>query len=230
YAKKNSDYYSVLLKEIQLPLTDLNDLKLLPILEKEKLRENIDDIRTIEKSKAIKSNTGGTTGKSLTVYYTKKNMQERMAHLDYFKEGYGVKKGMRRASFSGKNLVPIKQKKKVYWRYNKPLNQLLFSSFHATDANLKYYIDKLNQFKPISIDGFPSVILKLAKFILKNDINLTFKPKAIFPTAEALIETDRNIIETAFKCQVRNQYASSEGAPFITECPKGSLHLNIDTG
>lgn len=230
YAKKNSEYYAQILSDIELPLKNIDELKKIPILEKEDIRRNIDKIITVPKSQAIKSYTGGTTGKSLTVYYTKKNFQERMAYLDYFKEQHGVKKGMKRASFTGKNLVPIKQTKKIFWRYNAALKQLLFSSFHCTEENIPYYIDKLNEFKPKSLDGFPSVILKIAKYALKNNIKFQFQPIAIFPTAETLLDADREIIEKAFKCKVRNQYASSEGAPFITECTHGSLHLNIETG
>lgn len=230
YAKQHSEFYNKMLEEVSLPIESLSDLKDIPVLSKEELRRNMNKIITINKNRAIKSTTGGTTGKSLAIYFTKKDMQERMALLDYFKEKHGIKMGMKRASFTGKNLIPVHQNKKVYWRYNAALNQLLFSSFHATEENLKYYIEKLNRFKPVSLDGFPSVMLKIAKYALKNDIKFEFEPIAIFPTAETILETDRIILEKAFGCSVRNQYASSEGAPFITECPRGSLHLNIDTG
>jgi phenylacetate-CoA ligase len=40
----------------------------------------------------------------------------------------------------------------------------------------------------------------------------------------------RELIEKVFKTKIYNQYASAEGAPFITECIKGNLHYNIDTG
>jgi len=153
-----------------------------------------------------------------------------MACLDFFKERHGVFQEMRRASFTGKNLIPIKQKQKEYLRYNRPLKQLLFSSFHLTEENIPYYIQALNNFKPQSMDGFPSVMFTLAKYIIKNNIELEFKPIAIFPTAETITEYDREIIERAFNSKIRNQYASSEGAPFITECPEGNLHMDIMTG
>lgn len=230
YAKANSSYYSSVLGELELPIKSADELKRVSFLTKEDIRKNIDNIVTISTKKAVKSHTGGTTGKSLSIYYSKKDMQDRVAYLDYFKQQHGVHKGMKSASFMGKTIVPINQKKKVFWRYNYPLKQLLFSSFHLTDENISYYIDKLNSFKPHSLDGFSSVMLTIAKYILKNNIKLDFKPLAIFPTAETLLDPDREIIEKAFNSKIRNQYASSEGAPFITECIKGSLHLNIDTG
>ena len=40
----------------------------------------------------------------------------------------------------------------------------------------------------------------------------------------------KNSIERAFNCDVFDQYASGEGAPFITECPKKNLHYRVNTG
>lgn len=227
---KNSIYYNKRINKNFLPIKKLNDLENMPIIDKEVLRENIDSIITNPRKSLIPSFTGGTTGKSLNIFFTHADMEKRMAFLDYFKERHGVKKGMKRASFTGKSLVPLRQKKNVYWRYNSPLKQMLFSSFHLTEKNIPYYIQALNNFKPQSMDGFPSVMLTIARYIVQNQIKLSFKPIAIFPTAEMISDNDREILEKAFSAPVRNQYASSEGAPFITECPNGNLHLDIMTG
>ena len=71
-------------------------------------------------------------------------------------------------------------RKKIFWRYNEPLNQLLFSAYHADGENLKYYVQKLNDFKPETLDGFPTVLHRISKYILENNIKLTFTPIAIF--------------------------------------------------
>ena len=131
---------------------------------------------------------------------------------------------------TGKEIIPVKQKSKVFWRYNLPLKQMLYSGFHVSEANIKYYISSLNKFKPLVLDGFPSSMYRIARYISMNNIKLEFQPIAIFPTAETLHDYYREEIEKAFNCSVRNQYASSEGAPFITECQQGRLHFNIETG
>jgi phenylacetate-CoA ligase len=38
------------------------------------------------------------------------------------------------------------------------------------------------------------------------------------------------LLERVFKCPVYNQYASSEGAPYITECSKHKLHIEQSSG
>lgn len=230
FAKENSKYYKIALAEIKFPITNLEVLKQIPELNKETLRTSINEIITDTKDNLNSAFTGGTTGKSLNVFYNREDAQIRMAYLDYFKERHGFYQGMRRASFTGKNIIPLKQRKKIFWRMNSSLNQLLFSSFHLTEENIPLYIQKLNQFKPQALDGFPSIMLELAKYINRNNIELKFIPKCIFPTAETLKKVDREEIEKAFKAKIRNQYASSEGAPFITECEKGSLHIDISTG
>ncbi len=137
---------------------------------------------------------------------------------------------MKRASFNSSKIVPPGQKKKVFWRTNLAIKQRFYSGFHCKGNNVKYYVENLNKYKPQSLDGYPSAIYEVAKYILDNNIKLTFTPIAIFPTAETLLPHYKATIEKAFGCPVRDQYASSEGAPFITECKCGNLHYCMDTG
>lgn len=80
------------------------------------------------------------------------------------------------------------------------------------------------------MDGYPSSLYEVARYINKYNIKLSFQPVAVFPTAEALLPHFRTEIEKAFNCRVFNQYASSEGAPFVTECTFGRLHYNMLSG
>ena len=227
--KSDSEFYHEKLVDFQNKI-DLNNLHKYPVLTKEQVRTNVEKMVTKSSEDLIILGTGGSTGKSLKVYSSAYDMSRRIAYLDFFKEQHGVFKGMRRASIGGKKIIPPRQKRKIFWRYNKQLNQLLFSAYHADGSNLKYYVKQLNDFKPETIDGFPTIIHRIAKFILKNDITLTFSPIAIFPNAEALTDEMKEDIEKAFGCPVRNQYASSEGAPFITENIDGGLEINPMSG
>ena len=52
--------------------------------------------------------------------------------------------------------------------------------------------------------------------------------KVFFPTAETVTPEHRKVISRFFKCDIKDQYASSEGAPlFLSE---GKLHEDITTG
>ena len=232
YAYNNSKFYHELYKDINISeIKTVEDLKKLPIVTKEMIRNNINEVVTIERKNAVEGHTGGTTGKSLVVLYTKEDMMKRMAILDYFKEKVGFKNNkMKRATFNGKHIVPQTQNKKVFWRYNLFNKQMIFSSFHLMEENYKYYVECLNKFKPQAIDGFFTSMCDVAKYIERNNLKLDFQPLAIFPTSETLSDEGVKLLERVFKCNVYNQYASSEGAPLITECKCRKLHMNMLDG
>lgn len=232
YAVNNSPFYAKLYQGIDIDsIHAISDLKKLPIVDKEMLRENIESVMTISEKEAEISHTGGTTGKSLTVRFTRDDQFQRMAMLDHFKSRVGFEHlKMRRATFNGKHIVPPNQKKKIFWRYNAACKQMIYSSFHLTEDNIGYYVESLNRLKPQAIDGFFTSICDVASYIERHKIQLSFYPIAIFPTSETLTAEGRTLIERVFHCKVFDQYASSEGAPFVTECPNQTLHMELASG
>lgn len=232
YASENSRFYKKLYEGINLnEINSFDDIDVLPFVDKEILRQNMDDVVTIGLNGAVLGFTGGTTGKPLTVRFTQDDFAIRMASLDFFKKKAGfINNEMRRATFNCRNIVPAKQKSKVFWRYNKPCKQMIYSTFNLSQENMKYYIESLNKFKPQSMDGFFMAMCDIARYIELNNVQINFTPIALFPTCETITDSGRELLERVFKCKVYNQYASSEGAPFITECSCGRLHMNMDSG
>ena len=231
FIQEHTPYYRKLFQEhdIRLPFTSLDQLQTIPILEKETLRQQNEAFMS-EVDAPVRGRTGGTSGKSLQVAFMREDVQERMAHLDYFKELHGFHSGMRRASFTGRTLTAIDQKKPIFWRMNRPLNQLLLSIFHMKEENFPAYIEELNRFRPAALDGTPTAMLEIALYLLKHDLRLDFPLIAIFPTSETVTPEMRQLIEEAFQAPVFDQYGSSEGAPIISECRERKLHLHHETG
>ena len=234
HAVNNSQFYKEFYKNIDISkVRSASDLHLLPILEKEVFRKNINSIYTIPEKGSKVSFTGGTTGKAIKVYFTIEDAQKRMAYLDAFKTRIGIDTfKAKKATFSGKEFTNDKnsKKKNIYWRHNYMYNQRLYSTFDLSEQNIPFYLDNLNKFKPEVLNGFVSAYFELANFIKKNNVKLTFSPKAMFTTSETLLPHHRKTIEEVFQCKIYNQYASGEGACFITECKMGNLHYNLDTG
>lgn len=231
YVATNSPYYKDLLLQIGEEKITINDLQRLPILGKETLRQNLKNAYTLERNKAYISKTGGTTGKSLEVLFRWDDFQERMAMLDYFRERYGFSWNHKIAWFSGKALLGNQDlKRKQYWRTDYLNNIRYYSTFHITEETALSYIDDFNKFKPEFLVGFPSSLVELVKAGMKNNKTIEYNIKAIFPTAETLIDEEVSLMEKYFSCPVYNQYASSEGAPFITECEKRNLHIELLSG
>lgn len=232
YTVENSPFYANLYEGIKIEeIQDITGLKKLPIVDKEMLRENIQQVMTIPAQGAVEGHTGGTTGKSLVVRNTVEDSMRRMAMLDHFKARVGFEhRKMKRATFNGKHIVPPAQTKKIFWRYNAACKQMIYSSFHLTQENLGAYVESLNRFKPDAIDGFFTSMCDVASYIERHHIPLAFQPVAIFPTSETLTKTGRELLERVFRCKVYDQYASSEGAPFVTECKNQVLHMELASG
>ena len=202
-----------------------------PVLEKNTVIENLLEIATISEKQAVISLTGGTTGASMKVFYTKENTQERHALLDFFRSQYGYKLGNKCAWFSGKNIVTEKNLRKGICYRDDYINKIrFFSTFHITENNFDVYWAAFCKFAPEFIVGFPSSVYELCSMAAARGLKLENTVKAFFPTAETLLPIHREVIGSVLGCKIADQYASSEGAPFILECPQGGLHIHPLTG
>ena len=212
---------------------DIKDIKKLPTLDKSTIRANPDLFiaDNFNRSKLIKWFTSGTTNTPMAFYFTEESLKYRYAIVERLRNWAGVKIGDRRASFTGRSIVPPNQslKKKYFWRYNRSGNQLLLSTFHMTNENLGHYVDALKSFQPVIIDGYPACVYVLAKYILQNGID-EIRPTAVFVTAEVLYDYQREAIEQAFQTKVYNFYGACEGVAFVGECPESGFHISPEFG
>ncbi len=227
FAKKNNKYYKEKLQGIEI--TSMEDLEKIPILEKINLRDPriISDIN----DKLVVNYTGGTTGISLKNYFTMDDVQERQGNLDFFRGMFGYKFGSKTAWFSGKELVSTKDmSKNIFWVRDYINHITYYSTFHMKKDYVDYMVKDMNKTKPLFFVGFPSAIYAIAYRIKEKNLKMDFQLKAIFPTSEPLLEHQKALLEEVFDCPTPDQYASSEGAPFIYECPTGNLHYDMYSG
>ncbi len=230
-----SDWYSNIMKGLDISINDIKNtpykvLKKMPVLTKSDRKNNTDLLVNINRKTIGIGYSSGTSGSPTKNYLDLTSINRSFALWKRFHKTIGLQKIVKQVRFSGRIVVDSKKKSPPFWVYNCFEKQLLMSSYHLKDENLIHYVNKLNRFKPILLDGFPSTIYILSRYINQNNLKLSFTPKAIAVTAETLYDYQRTEIEEAFNCHVFNQYASSEGSPFITECIEGNLHLNIDSG
>lgn len=230
-AKKNNFFKYVKAHSNWYKRYEFDNLELLPILEKSDIINHLDDIKTIAEKKGLVSLTGGTTGASMKVIYTKADMHERFAILDHFRAQHGYKLGEKTAWFSGKNLISEADINKGLCSHYDFINKIRFySTFHINERNFDIYWKSLNKFKPKFIVGFPSSVYEVCKMADSKGLYLTHKVKVFFPTAETVLPQHREVINRVMGCKLVDQYASSEGAPFILECEAGNMHIHPLTG
>lgn len=230
--KKKSSFFDYIQRHSSW-FKDFNfkDFSSLPILEKQDIVNNLDKIKTINEKDSIVSFTGGTTGTSMKVLYNKEDVRERFAILDHFRSKHGYNLGAKTAWFSGKNLVTPQDIRKGICSHYDYINKIRFySTFHINQKNFDIYWLSLNKFKPEFIVGFPSSVYEICRIADSKGLRLKHKVKVFFPTAETVLAEHRDVISRVLGCKLVDQYASSEGAPFILECEKGNLHIHPLTG
>ena len=102
------------------------------------------------------------------------------------------------------------------------------SSYHLNDENIGLYVNKIRSFNPNYIEGYPSSIFAIAKYILKN--GLSIHCNAIITSAETLYTEQREAIEEAFSTKVFDHYGCAEMCVFVAQCKHGRYHARNDYG
>lgn len=230
HAYETVPYYRSVMSKLNLKPSDIKnqaDLEKLPLLTRKDIHENFDDLR----SRAFKRNqlklghTSGTTGTPLEILYDQGMINMTYAVLDrqYRWAGANLKRsGDRVAILRGNIIVPIQQEKPPFWRHNFFHNHLLMSAFHLSDGNIQSYIDELKKFQPRIIDGYPSTIYLLAKFLQKTDQK--FPVHAVLTSSETLYDFQRELIEDVFNTHIFDYFGAAERVVFAAECDMHEGH------
>lgn len=210
---------------------DWDRFRELPYLDKATLRSQTAEL--IDRSRfthgTSEGHTSGTSGTPLIWPYDNDSIQLNLAFRERQYRWAGLTGREVSARFSGR-LIMGHHQKPPFWRYNHAEKQWLFSTYHLTGEHLPAYFSALQRIRPAYLDGYPSALFSLARWVNHNGLAGKLRLWAIFTTAETLVQEQRDEITRAFECRVWNFYSSSEGAPFITTCPAGRQHLNPESG
>ncbi|MBT2581589.1 hypothetical protein [Planococcus sp. ISL-109] len=231
HAVQHSPFYRELYKNKASDIQSADGLTQLPIIEETLFAERIEEIHTETQRKKEAFSSGSAPTGFPPLQLTNLDVQRQTAAIDYFKKQNGViNLEMKRATFYSGDFVPHAQTEGAFWRDIYYLNQRIYSAHHCMEPFLESVIRNLNEFRPDFIDGLPSAILALSRFINDQCIILTFQTAAVFVETEILSDSERLEIESAFGCIVRRWSMKSERSPFLFECAAGNLHFNMRTG
>ncbi len=230
HAYETVPYYRRRFDEMKLKPADVRgvaDLHRLPLLGRDDMRAHFDELRsTAFPRKGMRTgHTSGTTGTPLTVGYDRDTVWMTYAVFDRHYRWAGLRfgrDGNRVAVARGNVIVPLAQKGPPFWRHNRVHRQLLLSSFHMSRANLPAYFDELARFKPSVVDGYPSTLYLLAKYLESR--GETFPLEAAVSSSETLYDFQREVIERRFACRVFDYYALAERNVFSSECDRHEGH------
>jgi len=223
-------YYRRRFDEIGLRPSDVTttgDLPKVPLLTRHDIRTNFAALRSTSVAKGAMhtGHTSGTTGTPLTVGYDRDTIWMTYAVLDRQFRWAGAKLargGDRIAVARGNVIVPLTQTTPPFWRTNHWHNQLLLSSFHLSKSTMAVYFEELERFRPAVVDGYPSTLYLLAKYLQAQ--GRTFPVRAATTSSETLYDFQRAAIEERFCCKVFDYYGMAERVTFSGECPEHHRH------
>ena len=196
---------------------------------KDQVRERPQDFiaDTFSRRALISWHTSGTTGKPLTVYYSREAMQKMWAFVELYRNTARVTKEDPRGQFTGKMIVPPRQPEstKIFWRRDLANHALLLSTVHLLPRNLPFYAAALERFRPAYLSGYPSSMYVLADYYRQSGRPAP-RLKAALTSAETLLDHQRRAIEETFATRVFDQYGQAEMQSFWYECGAGRMHAH----
>jgi phenylacetate-CoA ligase len=214
-------------------LQTIGDLSILPILEKETLQQNYDEMISFNTKRRylIKGSTSGTTGSSLSLYMDRKLIQSEHAFVWRQYRWAGCPQNGRIASFRGDMIVPLEQMRPPYWRYDLYSKELFFSSYLISEDTANVYLEHLEDFDPTLIYTYPSSIFSLAQYAKNMGVKYSFPSlRGIVTSSETLFEYQKSLIKEVFGVSIFDWYGSFERVIFVGTCEYGSYHIFPDYG
>lgn len=195
-----SEFYRELIRNAfgRIPDVDqfsLEDLKRLPILSKEDVRENADRLLVVDPSYADIVSTSGSSGRPLQFYLDKDRSVKEWAFITHIWGRIGYRYHHRRAVLRGVFMPNVDIKP---WEYDAALRELRLSPFHLIPDIMDKYLALIRKCRINFIHGYPSAIAILASHALRIGWRPPDDLIGILPISETLFPHQRELLRRAF--------------------------------
>ena len=208
----------------------LKDLRRLPLLDKQTLSAHREElVNRAVRGGPIRYNTGGSSGEPLIFYFDKRRQAYDKAARMRTHRWFGVEPGDREAYLWG-SPVELSGQDRLKRMRDRLTNEMLLSAFDLSEQRVGWFVERLRQFRPKALFGYPSSIALMCQLARKANLSLEDLPiEAVFSTAEVLYDHQKAIIADTFGgVPVVNGYGSREGGFIAHECPEGRMHMTSE--
>jgi phenylacetate-CoA ligase len=228
---ENVPYYTKVFNGSELKPSDvksISDLQQLPFLDKGLIRDNFDDLKSKNSGKSKLFSTGGSSGTPLKFILGNERVSHDVAEKWRATRWWGVDIGDREIVAWGSPIELTKQDRL------KSIRDLIFRTklipaFDLSENNKVLFLNKIKNFKPKMLFGYPSVYYVLAKEAERNKIDMSqLGIKVVFVTSERLYDYQRKLIERVFNAPVANGYGGRDAGFIAHECPSGNMHISAE--
>lgn len=220
-AYEKTPYYKRLFSTVGFHPSDLKqveDLRLLPMLEKDAIRQHRDEMCTVASHapQVDYTSTGGTSGAPLSFYIDANRSASEYAYLLAGWQRVGFRLGTPTAVFRGR-VVP---EDRPGWRYEYDplLRHHFYSTFHMTDENMRQYLDHVRQLGPCYLHVYPSSATMLARYMLRAGVEPPKNVQGLIAESEIIYPEQRHLIEGLFEQRLFSSYGLTEKVVAASEC------------
>lgn len=229
YSYNNIPYYKELMDINKIQVNDirqLEDLKNIPLLTKEIIRERERDLISPEyKNQLELVSTSGSSGTPLKFYWQKQFTENlERAFIWHIWKWKNIRQGERLIQLRG-TTIP-NDRPFVYRRGNR----LIISTYNLNQKKYPEIISEIRRFKPVIIQAYPSALFQLTKLILENEDVFPNKVKAILTSSEKLYSYQEELFNDVYNSDIFDWYGHSERAVLIHRCEKNRYHIIPEYG
>ncbi|QQG64701.1 phenylacetate--CoA ligase family protein [Desulfobulbus oligotrophicus] len=205
-----------------------DDLRRLPILTKEEIRAAGPSMLSqgFEVENLQQAKTGGSTGRSLELYYTEECSERRNGCAWRHDRWAGWQPGEPVAACWGNPMLPKTVKEWLQHWLVQPI--LYLDTMSVNDDAVRSFVSQWHRMKPTLLFGHAHSLYLLACYLKKLNI-IGLQPKGIISSSMMLIPSERQVIEETFGVRVIDRYGCEEVSLIACECERHEgMHLNID--
>jgi phenylacetate-CoA ligase len=232
YASQNIPYYQRVIQEHQISFSEdtiFTDLKKLPLLTKEIIRNNFDQLYKFRDHTYYRNTSGGSTGEPVIFYQDRYYFDWSIATKILFDEWAGRKIGEPMVKLWGslRDVLRGGQGFRGYLRQQLS-GVTIINSFGMTEKDMYKYVQRINKIKPRLILAFVNSIDELVRFIQEHHLSV-YSPPAIMTSGGVLFPEIRARIKGVFHANLFDRYGSREVGDIACNCEKSEdLHLIPD--
>jgi phenylacetate-CoA ligase len=209
YSYKYVPFYTDLFNRVSFKpaeFSDLEEMEKIPFLTRKIILENHDRLKSSEsvKNGYYTGSTGGSTGLPLKFLLDYDSVFIENAFIYYYRRKLGYNFKDRMVTFRQCEIVSR------LWRHNPIHNEMTFYPIKISKATIAEYVRKINEYKPVYLNGYLSAIWYFARLIEEYKMKLTIKLKGIFLISENVDDQQREFLEQFFNAKTSAFYGHSE--------------------
>ncbi len=210
----------------------LNDIRKIPYLSKEDIRDNLffslfSD--NYDKKNILRITTSGSTGEPLILFVDKEQLNLRFASTLRSMEWAGYKFGDRQIRL-WHQMIGMSKTQIVKEKIDALLCRRMFiPAYEMSFENIDKILDKIRRYKPAFMDGYAESFNLIAQYCKTHKVK-DLKIKGIISSAQTLSQTSREIIENQLHTKVYDKYGSREFSGIACQCEtRDGYHINSES-